>query len=86
MNCIDTLSCTFLDLFLYIVDKKHCNKIYYSEYQINPNRYLKISRTSSGKFVIKFTQTTIDNSSYFYALDDKDYRLFRHHLPPKQWW
>ena len=92
MNCKDTLSCTFLDLFLYIVDKKHVNKMFFnSEYQINPNTYLKISRTFSdnfpylftGKFLIKFTQTTTSNKRFFYQLlYDEDYDQFKHTLKP----
>ena len=62
MNCKDNLSCTFLDVFFFIVDKTHFNKIKnYEQYKINPNTYLKISTLNDGYFLIKFTQTYLDS-------------------------
>ena len=67
MNCKDNLSCTFLDVFFFIVDKTHFNKTDYEEYKINPNTYLEISRLNR-KFLITFTQIYKDSEQ---IRDDK---------------
>ena len=63
MDCKNNLSCTFLDLFLYIVDKRYIN--YMNKTKINPNTYLTITPVDSGKFLITFTQTQINLHKVF---------------------